>query len=88
MLEHQEDLELAKLEGIDNRNFTFMYKGKKYEIQDLREDYGGIDNRPHMLEEVKLQFGQGEFSLFELRLTNALGTGIYKELKNEKNTKH
>ena len=74
---------MGDLEGVDNKNFTFLYKGKKYEIQDLREDYGGIDNRPHMLEEVKMQFGKGDYSLFELRLTNALGTGIYKELKND-----
>lgn len=77
------DLKLANLEGIDNKNFTFIYRGKKYEIQDLREDYGGIDNRPHMLEEVKMQLGKGDYSLFELRLTNALGTGIYKELKDD-----
>ena len=73
----------APLKGIDNRNFTFLYRGKKYEIQDLRHDYGGIDNRPHMLEEVRTQFSQGDYSLFELRLQNALGTGIYKEVKEE-----
>jgi len=65
---------------INREDFTFIYKGKKYEIISTPENYGGEDNRPFFMDEVEMLFKQHNFKLFDSRLTNAILTGHYKEI--------